>query len=95
MKVFLPDSYQYEFVLVEDEYIAHDGKRIQVFVRQSSSKTILVPVRPYKLGNIPIRAQGISGDRRTSVENSVTVTDRGEPHRRHTSVQVWYILILF
>ena len=55
-EVFLPDSDQYEFVLVHDEYIAHDGKRIQIHVAGGMSRTVYVPVRPYKTGAVTVRS---------------------------------------
>ena len=39
VEVFLPDSDSYQFVMIEDEYIAHGGKRVEYF---SGSYHVLV-----------------------------------------------------
>ena len=64
------------------------GKRVQVVVSRFSQWTVLVPVRPYKVGEIPVRAKAISGSLWARADGKVTVSERGEPHHRHTSVQV-------
>ena len=86
--IHLPESDQYQFVLADGESVGLAGKTVKVVVESNSWRTVLVPVRPYKLGAVCVRVTASSGIFLTQSSHTITVRDTGFTQSHHTSTQL-------
>ena len=84
----IPESDQYKFVLTDDESEGLTGKTVKVVVESDSWRTVLVPVRPYKLGTVCVRVTASSGIFLTQSSHTMRVRDTGFTQSHHTSTQL-------
>ena len=89
--IFMPQSDKYQFVLTDGEILGLDGKHLQILIESSNWRTVLVPVRPYKLGLVDVRvtvsSAGVSQSHVHSF-HGMAVIDTGFTQSHHTSTQV-------
>jgi hypothetical protein len=87
--IFMPQSDKYQFVLTDGEILGLDGKHLQILIASSNWRTVLVPVRPYKLGLVDVRVTGSSaGASPVHSFHGMAVRDTGFTQSHHTSTQV-------
>ena len=84
----IPESDQYQFVLTDGESEGVRGKTVQVVVESDSWRTVLVPIRPYKLGTVCVRVTASSGVFLSQSSHTMRVRDTGFTQSHHTSTQL-------
>ena len=82
------ESAQYQFVRAEGETAGLGGKMVTVSVERESWRTILVPVRPYRLGRVEVRVSAAAGSLLTQSSHTIIVRDTGFTQSHHTSTQL-------
>lgn len=70
--MIVAESETFEFVFPDDQELSAASVR-QVYVRSESAATVLVPIRPVVLGDIPISVMATSSSTSDSVHTTVLV----------------------
>ncbi|XP_028253770.1 CD109 antigen [Parambassis ranga] len=74
--VIVAQSDTFEFVFPDDQELSASSVR-QVYVRSESAATVLVPIRPLVLGDVPISVKATSSSTSDSVHTTVLVKAEG------------------